>query len=129
MELAITALIVSLGSGVGGALRYLLGVWVVSYNESIGVYGTYVVNVLGSFGLASLMVYREMVPVHPSLLAMLGAGFFGGFTTYSTYNYETFMLLSKGDWGPGMAYLSGTLVSGLLGAWLGAQFVTRWVVG
>jgi CrcB protein len=78
------------------------------------------VNVIGSFLLALLMhvgLRTELIP--PIVRIALATGVLGGFTTYSTFNYETFRCLQNGAWGAGatnvLATVLGCLVAALLG--------------
>src|SRR5262245_35972023 len=62
-------------------------------------YGTLFVNVAGSFFLAVLMYLSVVAGVlSPTMRLTLGTGFCGGFTTYSTFNYETLAYLREGAW-------------------------------
>ena len=109
------ALYVFLGGGVGAVLR-----WSVSLVVP-GMWGTQVVNVLGSLGLAFLIT--RGVPDPWKLL--LGTGLMGGFTTYSTFNQDTIQRVQAGE--PGLAALNVALTvavclaSGAVGVWLGRQ--------
>lgn len=76
-----TPLLVALGGGVGAALRFLIGH---RWDGRVPV-GTFVVNVLGSFLLGLLTGFA----LDDQLLALLGTGFCGGFTTYSAFAVQT----------------------------------------
>ena len=106
---------VFLGGGLGASLRYGVSLLVP------GQYATWVVNVLGSFGLAYLMTRG----VPPSWKLALGTGVFGGFTTYSTFNQDTIRLFQAGELGQAAVNVVATLVlclgAGALGVWLGKQ--------
>ena len=75
-------------------------------------------NLLGSFALALVMSLPGRFG-DPQLRLLLGTGFMGGFTTYSTFNLEVFRLLQAGDWARASLYLGGTVGGCLLGAVLG----------
>ena len=98
-----TTLLVALGASVGAVLRYLAGHW---FDDDRFPAGTLVVNVAGSFLLGA---FSAMVP-SGSLLALLGAGFCGGLTTYSAFAVQTSRL------GParGTAYAVSTVLLALL---------------
>jgi CrcB protein len=92
-------------------------------------YGTLVVNVLGSFLISVVMgvaLSSTLVPVN--LRVFLTTGVIGGFTTYSTFNYETLALLQERLWWTGslnvLATLLGCVIAGLLGL-----LVARLLVG
>jgi CrcB protein len=90
-------------------------------------YGTLVVNAVGSFVLAAV-VYAGVVKnvLSPDLRLALGVGFCGGFTTYSTFNYETMRYLQERAWllaaGNVVLTLVICMVAGFLG-WWGASLV------
>ncbi len=109
-------LLVGGGGALGCICRYLLASAV---GERFGLpYGTLVVNLLGSFALALLMSLPGRFG-DPQIRLLLGTGFMGGFTTYSTFNLELFRLLQAGDWPRATLYLGLTLGGCLLGALLG----------
>jgi len=87
-------LLVALGSGAGGLARYLLGGWVSGRTGPGFPWGTFVVNVSGCFLLGLLMgVLGERQPTPwPGWRLLLGVGFLGGYTTFSTLMYETWRL-------------------------------------
>jgi CrcB protein len=64
--------------------------------------GTLTVNVTGSFAL-SLLTY---MPVSPDLFNLLGIGLMGGYTTFSTFGFETFRLLEDGDYTAALANMT-----------------------
>lgn len=121
----INILLVALGAGIGGGFRY----WVSDLSYKIFPiyfpYGTLVVNVLGSFLLGILIFgFGEKDLMNPSLKLLLGVGFCGGFTTFSTFSFETINLLRNTQF-----YLAGmniilNLFLGLLGIYL-AYIITR----
>lgn len=104
------------GGAIGCICRYLLAS---ALGEASGIpYGTLAVNLLGSFALALVMSLPGRFG-DPQLRLLLGTGFMGGFTTYSTFNLEVFRLLQAGDWARASLYLGGTVGGCLLGAVLG----------
>lgn len=112
--------LVFLGSGAGGVLRYLASGWTTIQGFPSG---TLVVNVVGSFLLAVLLVGGTAGGwLTGASNAALGVGLLGGFTTMSAFSFETLKLLEDGD--PAKAGLNVvlTLVLCLGAAWLG------WVV-
>lgn len=88
--------IIAIGSGIGGALRF----WVSSFaQKALPVYfpyGTLTVNLLGSILLGILIfVFDEKELLSTNLKLLLAVGFCGGFTTFSTFSFETFNLLKE----------------------------------
>lgn len=119
---------VSLGGALGTAARYLLGDWLARLAPNFPL-ATLVINASGSFMLCALMelaLHSSAVP--PWLRITITTGVMGGFTTYSTFNYETLQLIEDGalllaGWNV-LTTVVGCLLAGLLGTmlvrgWLG----------
>jgi CrcB protein len=108
----VTAVWVAVGAAVGAPLRYLVDLAVRSRYRGRFPWGTFVVNVVGSFvlGLVTAQV------VDPAVSAVLGVGFCGALTTYSTFGYETFALLEGRATRLAVANVVGSVVAGLAAA-------------
>jgi fluoride exporter len=120
---------VCLGSAVGGGARYVVSGWTLKVLGASFPYGTLAVNVLGSFLVAGLMFAGvEASAISPTTRLALTTGVMGGFTTYSTFSYETMKYLQDGAWGIAVANVLitvfGCLTACLLG-WVGA----KWLLG
>jgi CrcB protein len=87
----VTPLLVALGAAVGAPLRYLVDRAVSSRHDSLFPWGTFAVNVAGSFLLGLLAAATLHTPA--PIMAVLGTGLCGALTTYSTFGYETVRLL------------------------------------
>src|SRR5512142_713754 len=116
--------VVFLGGGVGSALRYWLSGNVYRLVKPTFPYGTLVVNIAGCFLIGFLMAFfEERFVVQPLLRVFLTIGILGGFTTFSTFSYETVALLREGSLTSGlmnMAFsLGGCLLATMLGSVLG----------
>lgn len=106
---------VAFGSAVGGVARYLLGGWVQQRTGSTFPIQTLLINITGSFLLGFLQHYAlETTAISPEVRTMLTIGFCGGYTTFSTFSFETVRMLEDGDWRPAVLYitLSVTLTIG-----------------
>jgi len=120
---------ISLGGAVGTAARYLLSGWLLRALGPAFPYGTLAVNVIGSFLLGAIMhVGLNTTLLSPGARLVLGTGVMGGFTTYSTFNYETLQYLREGAWGLAGLNVSATLVTCLVAGVLGVV-AARLVVG
>lgn len=122
-------LLVCLGGALGSGARYLVSTWAARALGPDFPRGTLVVNVTGSFLLAALMTASfstDAVP--PDLRLFLGAGILGGFTTYSSFNYETLALVQQGSLGLAALNL-GLTVLGCLGAGVAGVVAVRWLAG
>jgi fluoride exporter len=89
----VTVLLVALGAAVGAPLRYLADRAVQARHDSVFPWGTFAVNVTGSFILGLLTRGATVHVVSGSAIALLGTGLCGALTTYSTFGYETIRLL------------------------------------
>jgi CrcB protein len=90
---------ISLGGALGTAARYLMSVWLLRALGPAFPYGTLAVNVIGSFLLGVIMqAGLDTTLLSPTTRVVLGTGVMGGFTTYSTFNYETLQYLQAGAW-------------------------------
>lgn len=84
---------------VGTGARYLISGWALAALGAGFPYGTLAVNVIGSFLIGFVMQVGLATPLlSPTLRMTLTTGFIGGFTTYSTFNYETIRLVQDGAW-------------------------------
>ena len=116
--------VVFLGGGAGSALRYWLSGSVYRFVKPTFPYGTLVVNVSGCFLIGFLMaVFEERFVVQPLLRVFLTLGVLGGFTTFSTFSFETIELFREGSMMSGfmnvLLSLGGCLAATFLGNMLG----------
>ena len=117
-------LLVCAGGALGSGLRYAVshGVtqWALRAHGTSFPWGTLAVNVVGSFLFGFLMTARAgRGGVPESTRFLLGTGALGGFTTYSTFNYETLCLLQSGHLTAATANVALTLLPCLLAGWAG----------
>jgi fluoride exporter len=91
----VTAVLVMLGAAVGAPLRYLADRAVQARHDSVFPWGTFTVNVAGSFVLGLLIRGMAAHAVPGSVDPLLGTGLCGALTTYSTFGYETVRLLEE----------------------------------
>jgi CrcB protein len=111
---------IAIGSALGGVSRYVLGGLAQRAAGAGFPAGTLVVNVTGSFLLGVFLRYGLETPtLTPELRAFLTIGFCGGYTTFSTFSYETVALLEDGQWGRAAAYAGASLMLSLGATLLG----------
>lgn len=112
-------LLVATGGGIGAALRYLLGGLIASRLGPDFPWGTFIVNVSGCLLIGAVLglVERGALPAEARLF--LAVGVLGGYTTFSTFGYETFRLLEGGELLPAALNAFGQLALGLVGVYLG----------
>jgi fluoride exporter len=111
-----TVLAVAVGSAVGAPTRYVLDRLVSSRHERLFPWGTFTVNISGSFLLGLLVSAGAHGGVEPWLLAALGTGFLGAYTTFSTYTWESMRLVEDGAVLVACLNLGGSVVAGAVAA-------------
>ena len=112
--------LVFVGGGIGATARYGLQGVVYRVSGAEFPYGTLVVNVLGSFLIGVLMTsFEERFMVNPSLRVFLTSGILGGFTTFSSFSFETMALLRVGSYGLGLMNVAFSVVICLGATWAG----------
>ncbi len=117
------------GGAIGSGSRYLLSIWIAGRLGVLFPVATLSVNILGSFLLAFLMqVTFATEVISPELRLGLTAGVMGGFTTYSTFNYETSLMMHEGSFAVAALYVAATLLGCLVAGWIG-YLAGRMLVG
>lgn len=114
-----TLLLVLVGGMIGAPARYLADRAVQARHDTVFPWGTFAINVAGSALLGFLLGAQRHLGLPSSVLALVGTGFCGGLTTFSTFGYETLRLLEDGAIGEAGVNVIGSLVLGVLAAWLG----------
>jgi len=120
----LTCVLLAAGGGAGTLGRYWLGRLVVEFQNARwpGLefpFGTFLINVAGSLALgfiAALCIGHEE-PSRRHWYLLLGAGFCGGFTTFSAFSLETYELIHDGKSIRAGAYVMGSVAAGVLGVW------------
>ena len=111
---------VALGGAVGRVIRYAVGVAVQSRSGLDFPIATLLVNITGSLLLGFLIHYSLATPaISPEVRALLTTGLCGGYTTFSTFSYETVALIQDGDWRRAALYVGLSVIGSILGVMLG----------
>lgn len=114
-------LLVALGGAIGSAMRYLTAILLARHYTGSIPLATLAVNVLGCFliglliGLCSETTYLRLLFI---------TGFCGGFTTFSTFTAESYVMFREGAYGLALLYIAGSVLIGLLALWIGL-YVSR----
>lgn len=114
-----------LGAGIGGGLRYMISGAAYRFLPEYFPFGTLLVNFLGSL-LLGLIVFIsfEKTLISPPLKNFLTTGFCGGFTTFSTFSFETFNLMRQNEYLFAALNIAGNVLLTLLGI-AAAFFLSR----
>jgi len=111
--------LLSLGGIIGTLSRYYLGKWCSARTGSSFPWGTWIINITGSFVLGVLFSLHSADKLPDWAWLTFGVGFCGGYTTFSTFGYETSQLIEKKKGLAAIAYVSSTVLVGVCLAWAG----------
>lgn len=114
-------LLTAFGGAFGATLRYGIGRWVQdTLNRPEFPYGTLVINVVGCFVFGFIIgLVDEGRNITPEQRTFVLVGILGGFTTFSTFGYETFAFLRDGQIVPALLNVGLQVVIGVIAVWLG----------
>ena len=117
---------VMLGAALGGLARYVIGAAVMQRFNGRFPLGTLVVNVTGCFLIGALMTaFTERGDPHPNLRLLLVVGVLGGYTTFSSFGWETFQAIDEGSRWIGFANVVLSVIFGYLAVLCGAWLIRR----
>ena len=106
-------LLVGTGSFVGGALRYLVSLWL-KYTGGVP-WATFLVNLIGCLLIGLLWgLFSRCANASQQLVLFLSVGLCGGFTTFSTFSKESLQLIQSGNWWYLAFYVTGSILLGIL---------------
>jgi len=115
----LTLLLVLVGAGVGAPSRWLLDQAIQDRRDTVFPLGTWTINVSGSLLLGAILGATAFGPGSAQLVALAGTGFCGGFTTYSTFGFETVRLTEEGSYLEAGLNIVASLGFGLVAALAG----------
>jgi CrcB protein len=117
-------LAVAIGAALGANLRYLISIWATQRFGSGFPYGTLLINVTGCLVIGIVLTLAATkITLGEPLRLLIVTGILGGYTTFSSFGYEAFSLIGRGDWAGAALYMAGSLVLGLGAVFLGAGLV------
>jgi fluoride exporter len=112
---------VMLGGAAGSLARYVLGTAIMTRLGPRFPWGTFAINVSGSFLIGLLMtLLTERLHVDPNWRLLLVVGVLGGYTTFSSFEWETFSLMKDGSHLLALFNVAGSVLFGYAAVWLGA---------
>ena len=111
---------IAIGAAVGGVSRFYLASSVQQHCGAAFPWGTLLINVTGSLLLGFIIRYALATPaVSVEMRALLTTGFCGGYTTFSTFSFETAALIEEGQYERAGAYMLGSVLLSLLATFCG----------
>lgn len=118
--------LVMAGGAAGSLLRYLVQGWGQALTKGMFPIGTLAVNVIGCFmiGVAN-MVFAERIPIPMEYRVGLTVGVLGGFTTFSSFGWETFSMANEGQGLRAMMNMLLSITLGFMAVWLGYRLRLR----
>ncbi|MCM3569484.1 fluoride efflux transporter CrcB [Neobacillus mesonae] len=121
-------LFVGVGGIFGAISRFLLGKWIGGRMPGFIPFGTWIINISGSFvlGLLASLHLKDAVPEWAWFL--FGTGFLGAYTTFSTFGYETIQMLKINKKKNAIFYVTSSVLLGVLFAWIGSFVANAFIV-
>lgn len=117
-------LIVGIGGFIGSVLRYLTSVYFQTYTVSTFPWGTFSVNILGSLVIGIIFGLSERADYFsPDIRLFLAVGICGGFTTFSSFSNDAFILMQGREWLKFSLYIGLSVFLGLLAVILGRNLI------
>jgi CrcB protein len=110
---------ICLGGAAGTAARYFVGLWSLERFGAAFPYGTLIINLTGCFLIAVVMEAAAARSWPETTRLAVTVGFLGGFTTYSSFNFETTRLAQTGGQSAAVLYVLATLAGGVAAGILG----------
>ncbi|MCM1565258.1 MAG: fluoride efflux transporter CrcB [Dehalobacter sp.] len=111
---------VAFGGAIGAVARYGLGMWISNKWTHDFPLHTFIINIAGAFLLGLLnTLFLDKLTISPEIRLALTVGFLGAFTTFSTFGYETIMLIKDGNILTAGIYTLVSIIIGFFGVFLG----------
>jgi CrcB protein len=118
--------VVMLGGGLGAVSRFVVATLVTKFYSSTFPLGTFAINVTGSFLIGVLMtLFLNRPHIHTNWRLFLVTGILGGYTTFSSFEWEALATLRGGAAIVSFLYVGSSVVLGLAGVWFGLLVANR----
>jgi fluoride exporter len=119
VETCLKISLLSVGGAFGVNARFWLGVWMNRWASPQFPWATFTINVSGSFAIGVLTIGLTRWLPHPNLRLLIITGFLGGYTTFSTFEYDSATLWERGEGWLVAANMAGSVIAGFAAVLLG----------
>jgi len=117
-------LAIAAGGALGSVARYLVGIGSTRLFGLAFPWGTLIVNIAGSFLIGAFMaLFALKVGLPQEVRVFLTVGICGGFTTFSTFSLDAYVLMERGEWWPAAAYIVASVVLSIAAMVGGLQLI------
>jgi fluoride exporter len=114
-------LAIAFAGALGTLARFGVGSWMLERTGTAFPWGTLLINIVGSITLAFVWGLTEAGAARPELRTVVGVGFCGAFTTFSTFSFESARLMQQGHWNRAALYTAASVLLALAGTFAGFQ--------
>jgi CrcB protein len=119
-------ILIAAGGGTGALARYLVGTAIMERFGGRFPLGTVLINISGSFLIGLLMtLFTGSLRFDPNLRLFLVVGVLGGYTTFSSFEWETFTSVREGGYWIAFLNVVGSVALGFVAVWIGAMLAPR----
>lgn len=118
-------LLIAIGGALGSVGRYLLSTVILEMTTPFFPYGTFAVNLVGCAAFGAIAgAAQHRLPITVEWRAFLLVGVLGGFTTFSTYAFDSVTLMRDGQWNLALVNMIGQLAGGVMALWVGLRLAS-----
>jgi fluoride exporter len=120
-------LLVMAGGAIGSLLRFMTAEFISSRWPGQFPLGTFAVNVIGSLLVGVVMTILTHHGLHQNWRLFIVVGFLGGYTTFSSFEYEIYTAMRGVDYRTAAIYVTASIVFGFAALWMGSEVTERWM--